>query len=332
MSNVIILYGNDEFAIARKLRELEADFPDPTTASMNITRLEARTASDNDLNTAVSSMPFLAPKRLVILANPSARYTKPAERKKFEELLGAVPDSSRLVVHENIEAREADKHWLLKWAAKAGVKAQAFMLPRLKDMPGWMVNEAKKQGGALEPAAGVKLAEMVGTDTRQAGMEIAKLLALVNWSRPITLADVESAGIASAEADIFEMVDALANSNPGLAQKTLHRLLEDKDAFELWGMVIRQFRLMLLAREVIDAHGMVQDVQEALRVHPFVAEKVYGQAKRFTLARLEGIYRRLLVIDEAAKTGRMPLDLSLDMFIGEETGKGGERDRRSEIR
>jgi DNA polymerase-3 subunit delta len=101
----------------------------------------------------------------------------------------------------------------------------------------------------------------------------------------------------------------------------LHRLLEDQDAFALWGMIIRQFRLMLLAREVIDSHGMVPDVQEALRVHPFVAEKIYGQAKRFSLPALESIYHRLLLIDEAAKTGQAPLDFSLDIFIGEVTSK-----------
>jgi DNA polymerase III delta subunit len=62
---------------------------------------------------------------------------------------------------------------------------------------------------------------------------------------------------------------------------------------------------------------MVPDVQEALHLHPFVAEKIYAQARRFPLPVLETIYRRLLLINEAAKTGRMPLDLALDIFIGE---------------
>jgi DNA polymerase-3 subunit delta len=321
MSNVFFLYGNDEYAISCRLREFEADFPDPTTASMNIARLEARLATENDLNTAVGAMPFLAPRRLVILSNPSARYIKPPERRKFEEFLAAVPPSARLVLHERIEPKELEKHWLVKWAAKAAIKTQAFMLPGPKAMPGWIIKEALEQGGALEPVAAARLAEMVGSDPRQASMEIAKLLAFVNWSRPVGLADVEAAGIASAEPDIFSLVDALADSNPGRAQKVLHRLLEDQDAFALWGMIIRQFRLMLLAREVIDSHGMVPDVQEALRVHPFVAEKIHGQAKRFSLPTLESIYHRLLLIDEAAKTGQAPLDFSLDIFIGEVTSK-----------
>jgi hypothetical protein len=41
MPNIILLYGNDEFAIARKLKEFESDFSDATTADMNTTRLLA---------------------------------------------------------------------------------------------------------------------------------------------------------------------------------------------------------------------------------------------------------------------------------------------------
>jgi len=317
MPNVYFLYGNDELAIARKVREFESDFPDATSADMNTARLDARTASENDLNTAVNAMPFLAPRRLVILANPSARYIKPAERRKFEGFLGQAPETAQVVIHEAVDPREAERHWLVKWAARGGAKAQGYMLPRPKEMPGWIMNEVKNQGGAMEPRAASRLAEMTGTDTRQAGMEIAKLLAYVNWSRPVKFEDVEAVSIMTAEPDIFALVDALAAGDAGAAQKTLHRLLENEDAFALWGMVIRQFRLLLQAREVIDAHGMVPDVQEALGVHPYVAEKISAQAKRITMPTLEAIYRRLLVMDEGAKNGQLSLELALDMFVGE---------------
>jgi DNA polymerase III delta subunit len=60
----------------------------------------------------------------------------------------------------------------------------SFMLPRLKDMTGWIVNETKNQNGKIEPRAAEMLKDMVGVDTRQAGMEIAKLLAY--QGRPVT--------------------------------------------------------------------------------------------------------------------------------------------------
>ncbi len=319
MPDITFVYGNDEFAIARKLKDFETGFSDPTSADLNTARLQARSVSQDDLNTALNSMPFLAAHRLVFLADPSARYTKPPERKKFEEFILAIPDTTRLVIHEtlNIKPKDMGDHWLVKWAAKHHIRTQVCMLPLPREMPGWIISEARRQDGAIEPPAASRLAEMTGVDTRQAGMEVAKLLAYVDWSRPIALADVEAVSITTAEPDVFSLVDAMGTGHAAAAQKLLHRLLEEQDAMSLWGMVIRQFRLLLQAREVIDAHGMIPDVQEALGVHPYVAEKVHAQARNFTLPVLETIYHRLLLMDEASKTGRMPLEISLDLLVAD---------------
>jgi len=323
MPNVYFLYGNDEFAIARRLKEFEADFSDPTSADMNTAHLEARTMGQDELNTAVNAMPFLAPKRLVTLANPSGKYTKPNERKKFEEFVEKVPETARLVIHETMEPRDVNNHWLVKWSGKNGklVKTQAFMLPRQWEMAGWIVKEVKDQGGEIEPPAAAKLAEMVGVNTRQAGQEIAKLLAYVNWERQVKVQDVEAVSIVTAQESIFDFVDALSTGDSKSAQRLLHRLLENEDAFSLWGMVIRQFRLLLMAREVLDSHGGKDEVVKALGVHPFVAEKTTGQARAFTIPTLEKIYRKLLEIDEGVKTGQFSLELALDTLIVELTSK-----------
>jgi DNA polymerase III subunit delta len=321
MPNVFFLYGNDEFAITRRLKEFEAEFTDPTSADMNTARLEARTMSEDELNTAVNAIPFLAPKRLVILANPSGKYTKPNERKKFEEFVEKVPETARLVIYETIEPRNVDKHWLVKWVGKKGklVKAQAYMLPRQWEMAGWIVNETKNQGGAIESPAAAQLAEMVGVNTRQAGQEIAKLLAYVNWERQVEVQDVEAVSIVTAQESVFDFVDALAGGDGKSAQHLLHRLLESEEAFSLWGMVVRQFRLLLLAREVLDARGGKNEVARALGVHPFVAEKTTAQARGFTLPVLERIYHKLLEIDEGVKTSQLTLELALDMLVVELT-------------
>jgi DNA polymerase-3 subunit delta len=323
MPNLYFLFGNDEFAIARKLKEFESDFTDPTSADMNTARLDARSVSDNDLNNAVNAMPFLAKRRLVFLANPSGKYNNPSARKKFLEYIGKVPDTTRLVMYESVEPREADKHWLVKWAEKNDklIQIKAFMLPRLKEMTGWIVNETKKQEGQIEPRAAEILKDMVGVDTRQAGMEIAKLLAYVNWARPITSQDVEAVCIVTSQQSVFDFVDALSNGNGRSAQHLLHRLLETEDPFSLWGMVVRQFRLLIQTREILDGRGNKDDVARALGVHPFVAEKTTGQAAHFSIESLEAIYHQLLKIDEGVKTSQITLDLALDTLVIELAGR-----------
>jgi DNA polymerase-3 subunit delta len=321
MPNLYFLFGNDEFAITRKLKEFDSDFTDPTSADMNTARLEARSMDENDLNNAVNAMPFLAKRRLVLLANPSSKYNQPATRKKFLEFIQKSPETTRVVMYEAVEPKEAEKHWLMKWAEKNDklIQTKAFMLPRLKEMTGWIINETKNQGGQIEPRAAEMLKDMVGVDTRQAGMEIAKLLAYVNWARPVKVEDVEAVCIVTSQQSVFDFVDALANGNGKTAQHLLHRLLETEDDFSLWGMVVRQFRLLIQAREILDGRGNQNDVARALSVHPFVAEKTTQQAARFSVESLENIYHRLLKIDEGVKTSQVTLDLALDTLVVELT-------------
>ncbi|MBV6397535.1 MAG: putative protein YqeN [Anaerolineales bacterium] len=311
----LLLYGTDEFAIARRLSKISSE---TDKDGMNTSRFEARLTSDEELNNAVNSMPFLSDKRLVFLANPSQKYGAGEPRKKFMEFLDRIPPTTELILFETVEKKEAEKHWLVKWAAKSrDAKAEALMAPTTRDMTGWIVNEMKHQGGKISSEAAGKLAGLAGADTRQAAQEIAKLLAYVNWARPVEVTDVEAVCVSTAEVDIFAFVDSLATGNAQQAQSMLRKMLEEQDAFAIFPMIVRQFRLLIQTREIVEARGMVQDVIEMLHVHPFVAGKIFQQAGRFTMKSLEAIYRRLLKMDEAAKTGIMPLDLSLEMFVVE---------------
>ena len=322
--HIHFFFGSDEFAIHKQVDKFSAKFSDPTTAGMNTSQMDARTISEQELNNAVSSMPFLADRRLVVLENVSKRYSGQEGHKKFMAFLETVPDFTRLVIldPEEIKARDIPNHWLVKWVNKNSGKAEfkAFLLPGLREMPGWIVAEARRQGGSIEPQAASRLAEMTGEDTRQAALEVTKLLTYVNYAHAIGMEDVEAVSIVTASVDVFELVDALGRQEGKKAQLLFHRLLEEKDAFEVFGMVVRQFRLLTLARDEMDAGGTLQEVTEALGVHPYVAEKSFNQARSFTLETLKGIYHRLLLMDEAAKTGGMPLEASLDILIMELAG------------
>jgi DNA polymerase III delta subunit len=52
-----------------------------------------------------------------------------------------------------------------------------------------------------------------------------------------------------------------------------------------------------------------------LGLHPFVARKLHAQSANFTLAQLERIYRYLLDLDLAIKTGDMTPEAALDLLV-----------------
>ena len=324
---VIILRGDDRQGIQQALASMEAKLGDPSIASLNLTRLEGRNASEEDLRTACLAMPFLAERRLVILTNPLARTANAKARTQFIDLLDKLPETTALVLvvedHEKFRRGEASwetlnpGHWLVQWVSKSGGRAiiRDLALPRPEQMPGWIRKQAESLKGQFTPAAAAALAAHTGNDTLLSRQEIEKLLEYVNYDRPVEAEEVEMLVAPGGSVDIFSLVDAMANGDAAHALRSLNQLLEEQDAFSLFGMVVRQFRLLLQTREVLDEGGGAERVASEIHQPPFVAQKLSRQASRFRIEALEAIYRKLLEMDEFAKTGQMPLDLALQTFV-----------------
>ena len=63
--------------------------------------------------------------------------------------------------------------------------------------------------------------------------------------------------------------------------------------------------------------GAEKEIASRLKVHPFVGKKLASQARQFSQAQLDAIFHRLLEIDSGLKTGKMSIDLSIDLLIAE---------------
>jgi DNA polymerase-3 subunit delta len=321
MSPVIYLFhGEDEFSIAEEIHKLEKKLGDEASAALNTTRLDGRTLSLDELENTARAMPFLASRRLVVVYSPLAKIdSSPALQDRFRGLLGNLPESTALVLVEYkslYDEKKKKKHWLLEWAEQAGerVFVRSFSGPG-KEMSVWIQKRAKQAGGRFTSQAASTLAPLVGNDTRLAHQEIVKLLTYVNYERPVEREDVDAVTALPGETSIFTMVDALGMQNGKQAINTLHRLLEEQDAQSIFLMIVRQFRLLLQAAEILEGGGTDREVARDLHLQPFIAQKISTQARRFSLGTLEAVYRRLLEIDEAVKMGQMEGEVALDAFI-----------------
>jgi DNA polymerase-3 subunit delta len=210
-------------------------------------------------------------------------------------------------------------HWLDKWVKQADKRGfrQECILPRQADMPGWIRKQAETMGGKLNPAAALALANITGNDTRLASQEINKLLIYVDFKRPVEAEDVAELCGSGGLVDIFSLVDGIAAGNAAGALRMLRGLLEEQEPGAIFAMITRQFRLLLMAREILDEGGNTETVQHDLGQYPFVVDKLVKQAPRFSMDHLGTIYHRLLELDEAMKTSQMTPDLAIETFIVE---------------
>jgi DNA polymerase-3 subunit delta len=298
---------------------------DPTMADLNTTRYDGREASEEVVRSAANSMPFLSDRRMVILTHPFARLTTEAARVRFRELLDGLPESTALVliIEDSFERRDWSRlrqdHWLRRWFEAAGPRAyyQLCQLPPHSSMPEWVRKEARSLGGQFSSEAAAALVSHIGNDTRTASLEIEKLLLYVDRQRPVEAQDVEELSTQTAQADVFQMVDAMSAGNASLALNLLHRLMEEEDELNLFGMIVRQFRLLLVGREMFAEGRTSADFAKGLARNEFVARKSMEQARRFSQDRLDSIYHRLLEIDEGVKTGQTSLPVALDVLVVE---------------
>jgi DNA polymerase III subunit delta len=325
---VYVLHGEDEFAIAQFLADLTAKLGDSANAVMNTTYLDGRTLAFDDLVNATSVQPFLAKRRLVILANPLAMTANPSIWEKFIVYLDRIPETSALVLVENSpinqkpqQKRSNEAARLLEWVKSAGDRAflRYFSLPRDGEMARWIQKRANELGGQFTREASSQLASLVGEDTRLADQEIQKLLTYVNFKRTVDGDDINLLTPFEAKLKDFALVNALREKNAAQALSVLRRQLENDDPLSILGGVIYQFRLLLLAREVLDDRGSIRDVVARLvsmfRVKEYPARLAAAEAQRFTLPTLEEIYRQLLRTDSAIKSGDMDGELALEVLV-----------------
>jgi len=334
-----LLHGPDEFASAEYLAELKAKLGDPAMGDLNTNQFDGRSAVLAEVRAITDTLPFLSARRVVIVdgwltrllgrAEPagedSAAEDASGEDAKrgstardqmaaLAEYLPNLPESTALVL---VEKREIPARNVVLKAATGAAWAQVklFDLPKGEALVRWIRARAKAEKGEISLEAAQALAE-VEADPRALGNEISKLLTYVNLARPVELEDVQTLTPAGGEAKVFDMVDAIGQRRGPLAQRELHKLLESAEPLYALSMIVRQYRLLLLAREMLNERASEAEISKALGLHPFPTGKICAQARNFKLGDLEVIYRRLLQYDVEIKTGRIQAEAALDTLVG----------------
>ena len=320
-----VFHGSDEFSISETLGDFKRRLGPPDMVDLNTTILNGQSLTLAELRHVCDAVPFLAEKRLIIVNNllrsltPRKDHELSKAQQEYLATLGdylpGLPDTTRLAF---VEERPLPAHHPILQLAQRDPRGyvKRFDSPSVKALPGWIVKRALKHEGEIEPYAAQKLAAVVGANLRLLDQEIAKLVTYTNRERPITAADIDAVVPYVQAAVVFDLVDALGQRNGRAAAQTLHRLLDaGEHPLGLLAMIARQFRLLIQVKELQAMGASQQEVIKALRLHPFPARKLQGQATHFTAAQLETVHRHILDTDVAIKSGEIEAEVALDLFV-----------------
>jgi len=323
-----ILYGLDDFSLNQAVGRIKADLGDWEMLATSTTNLEGQQLTLSELRNKCGAAPFLSSHRLVIVDGLLGRFevkqSRPRSGKgksgnglgEWEGLASYIEQMPETTVLMLVDGEMKGHNPLLKKLSPLA-EVRTFPLLRGKDLKAWIQQRVRKEGGDITHQAVNLLAELIGGDLWAMNGEIQKLL-LYSQGRPSSEDDVRQLVSHIQEANIFALVDAVAEGRTELAQRILHRLYDDGVApTYILVMITRQFRLIAQARDLGPGLSRLQ-IQDRLGLKSsYSLDKTLGQAKLYDFEGVKRAYDKLLETDLAIKTGKYSDKLAIELLVTE---------------
>jgi DNA polymerase-3 subunit delta len=330
-----ILLGQDDYSLSESLEEIKRGIGDQTLLAANTTTLDGQQMTLDQLKAVCKTLPFLAERRLVIVKGLLERFEprgKSSRRKKTTQVtnhqndykslvtyISTLPDSTILVL---VSGKIASKNPLFsELSAKAKVKS--FPLLRGARLRQWIQKYATKEGSTISPQAINLLAKLVGGNLWVMANEINKLTQFTSGRR-IEEGDVKMVVSYAQQVNVFAMVDAILEFKVGLAEQSLHQLLQrGASSAYLLVMLSRQVRMIVRVKELKKQRKPETEIRNKLGLtSDFVWQKTIEQAERYPLERIKAVYPKLLEADLSIKTGKYEGELVFNILITELCQRG----------
>jgi DNA polymerase-3 subunit delta len=323
---ITVLYGKDDFSAHEALAKLISELDTDGMLADNTTRVEGAQAKPDELLLLCQTIPFLGSCRLIIVRGLLERFEAQRGRGRrrtaepalgtwepFIEALHDLPETTALVF---VDGGLSTANPMLRALRSAKATVREFPQPAAADVAKWINERAATHGARLEARAVAALAQLAGGDQLWLLDSELRKLATYAGDRPITEEDVHSLVSLARQTTVFALADAVAEGRPRDALDLLHRLLAAGEAPQaILSLIARQYRLLLLTRELLDQRVRGPEISARLNVQGFVAQRLMKQAPLHSESSLHADYRRLLEADLSIKRGVYDNEPALELLV-----------------
>ncbi len=309
---IIILTGEEKFLLDRELHAIRKSVVDPAMASFNHDRFTAGDTKLGPILDMCRELPMMCERRLVEIH--SAENITKDEMELLEKYFAAPIDSTVLL----ILASKIDKR-LKAWAvANKSGWIKEFKPLYDNQIPAWLLKEAHSRSLSLSEDAAVSIADSIGTSLGALIGALEQLETFVHPVKKITLKDVDQVVGDGLTRTVFDFVGSLGSRQHGEATRLLSQLLtKGEEPVKIFFLIVRQFRLLLLARECIDAKTPEREMAGVLGVSPFFVKDYVGQARKLTAATLRKVYSQMILTARSQRRSGLGQSQLLYSFVSE---------------
>lgn len=325
-----ILHGKDSYLLAVYLKSLKQSLGNDDMLEMNTTLLDGKQLDERELIDTCSAVPFLSSHRLVIVEGllgrfeddpGSGRSRKKAQArdkkdvKQWQELANFIPMMPETTVLILTDGKLTDKNKLLGQLMPLATKIKSFPEKSTAQLKDWIIEEVKKNGTVISNEAIDLLVQLIGPDLWSMHSEIEKVITYKN-GQTIEVDDIKELTCYAREENIFNLVDTIIAGQASKAEYLLNNTLKKGAAPSyILAMIARQFRLILMARELQGKISRQQLMQKVGIRSDYVFDRLVRQARLYDMEELKEAYNNILETDIAIKTGRFNEDLAIGILV-----------------
>lgn len=226
------------------------------------------------------------------------------------------PDSPQSILVFLLSSVDRRKR-LFKIIEKKGVTVECNSL-KGEVLAAWIKRRVERSGKKIDRAAVDKLLMAGEANLHYLVCELDKYIAyLSDGEQSISAEVVDLLFSGDIQGDVFKLSDALVEGDPYRAEACLELLLRKREKpLLIFFMLVRNYRLLLQAKCLFDEGLSQHEIRSVLKLHPFVARKLRGQAAYCSKKVLEDVMIALQETDRSIKTGRVDPEQALKLIIG----------------
>ncbi len=303
---VTTLTGANNFLLKRELSGLLAEFLAEHDA-MGLERIDGEEAEYDRISEALTSLPFLASKKLVVLRGGSAN-------KKFaenaEKLLSEVPKTTDLIIVEP----KLDKRSVYAKYLKRTTEYKDFIELDISGMARWLSARSQENGITLNPGDARYLVERAGANQQLLSNELDKLCLYATKSKKITKQAIDLLTEPAPQSTVFELLEAAFTGNIRRATAIYQEQRALKvEPQQIIAMLAWQLHILALVKTA-GTRSPDQLAKEA-KISPYVAKKSAVVAQTISLSYLKALISNLLTIDSRLKRESLDADEVLQTYL-----------------
>lgn len=335
---IIFLYGENDFKINQKIKEFRDKFTkEVDNSGQNIFVFDGEKIKLEEISSQISSGSLFCSKKMVIISD----FIKNKQKNIYDNFLDYLQKNKAsnsvdifIFSEKNIKTKGS------KGLIKTTGEQEAPLNKSEKEFYNFLTRQKYSQ--EYKNYSQSELISLIKKELQNNNLEIDNkevnlLIALADnniWNihneikklihfkleqlpnNKISQADIEKISSGVFSENIFAFTDAISNKNTKEALKILEeQYLAGSEPDYILSMMLRQFKILLQIRELLDKNYNTSKIIANLNLHPFIINKGINQAKNFEVHKIKNIINSLMEIELQNRQGQINIKNLINLLV-----------------